>query len=596
MRLTRTGILASSGGAAASLITANRIAEFALDEDTGRKLFNLIGGNTADNNLIFAPEKAWLGISNIVPNLYTVSECTLTQNYAANSDGLTQMLRIETLSGSIVNPGTGSFAGIRIQGYSFNAGQYTLTLFNVKSNTGSAQNMRMACVDGSNISGDLAVGTTIGTVSWTFTHPGGSQKIYVAINDSAGNPLDISIDKIKLEAGSSATAYVTPDFDMGFSFPGSMTTYDPSWVTGKGIAFANKEQWAYGIGKIPPTVTNISGYVIAKVSSSSTDQNLLFHTPFGQNGFELYGGEGGTTTSASTILPRIRYRNNLSEVKLTKVADGQYHCLAFTYDGTTLRYYIDGVEQSALVVSLTSVEIKTLAFNDGYYVRRGGVNEINHAILYSVGHSAAEVMQNYNALKTKMAAEKAITLAANTIAIAVEGDSITIDVNTYARKAIRNMVPLIAENFARVGATVSVLEARKATVKAWLNASTATTKILSVFIGANDLVSQSGATVLANLKAYCLDMKADVAGLLINVCSALPRDNSSQLSNRAVYNPLLVADTSFYDVLTPFHLNADMGNDADAIDTAKYPDGTHPSNAGHVYITPDWKTAIETLI
>lgn len=581
------------------IISANRIAEFSIDEGAGQKIFNKVAGNTSDNNLIHAPEKAWGAISNLIPNIYSFSECTKTENYVANSDGNVQMLRLETLSGSIQNPGTGAFAGMRISALTdvlTNTGLHTLSL-EVKSNTGVAQNMRMGYgITGYELSSDIVVPTTPTRVSFTFTHVGGGPALYIAINDSAGNPLDISIDKLKIEEGATATAYVTPDFDLGFGLYGKSNSDDPTWVTGKGVAVASQAQYAFGISKNTPTVTNSSGYVVAKVSSSSVTKNVLFSTQFGSGGFEMYFGEGGTTTVAATIMPKVKYRNSEAIAKLTKIADDQYHIITYTYDGTTLRFYIDAVEQASLVVSLTSVQLNYLLLNysplvGGY----GGAAEINYAILYSAVHSAADVLQNYNALKDIMIS-RGITLAANDIAVAVEGDSITIDINTYARKAFRKMVPMIGENFATVGATVSVLESRKATVKAWLNASTATTKILSVFIGANDLVSTAGATVLANLKAYCLDMKADVPGLLIAVCSALPRNNAGQLANRAVYNPALVSDSSFYDVLIPFHLNATMGPDAAASDVSRYGDGTHPTNLGHEELEPDYQAGIESLL
>lgn len=579
------------------IISANKIAEFAIDEGSGQKIFNKVVGNTADTNLIHAPEKAWTAISNFIPSIYVASETTRTDNYVANSDGNVQMHRIVTLSGSTVNGGTGAFAGLRIQGETFPAGQYTLSL-EVKSNTGSSQNMRMAYTNSGSISGDLVVPTTHTRVSFTFTHGGGAQLIYVAINGSAGTPLDISIDKIKLEAGAVATAYVTPDFDMGFGITGVSNASDPTWVAGKGVNFASGTQYAFAIAKNAPTVTNFSGYVVAKVSSAVSGQNIIFSSVFGDGGFEFYAGEGGTSTPQSLIPPRIKYRNNTATVKLTKVADDQYHVLAFTYNGTSLKYYIDGIEQATLSASLTSVQLSKLLLNYSPLVGGlGGASEINYALLYSDGHSASDVALNYTALKAIMNA-RGISMATNDIAIAVEGDSITIDINTYARKAIRaNMVPLIAENFATVGATMAVLESRKATVKAWLNASTATTKVLSVFIGANDLVGASvPATVLAALKSYCLDMRASVSGLQIAVCSVLPNTSSGQIANRNVYNPLLVADTSFYDVLVPFHLNSNMGNDADASNATKYSDGVHPTNAGHDFLYPDWKTAIETLL
>lgn len=578
-----------------AMLTANRIAEFMMDEDAGQRLFNTVGGNTSNNNLIWFGEQHWSNVSNYFnsTSYFQKSETTITENYANNVLGKAQALRVVTLSGSTESGVTGAYAGMRIYRL-LPAGTYTMSLA-VKSNTGSAQSMRMLC-NGGTISGDLAVTTAWTRVSYTITHPGGTPLLYFCINGSAGDPMDILIDQVKIEAGSSATAYVTPQFDANFGVDGTTEASDPTWDAGKGILVTDVQN-AHIYTDTPATVTNISVHVAATVDASSTSQNYLYSTVFGDAGFDLMAGTGGTADTL--VLSRFKFRNTSALIKLSKFADGQTHLFSGVYDGTYVRLYVDAVEQAKTAATLTSTSINRMLLNYTPIIGGTGSNgRIEYAAAFSVGHSAAEVLQHYQAVKVELAS-RGITMAANSIAIAVEGDSITIDVNTYARKAIRNMVPLIAENFAVVGSTVTgatSLDARKATVKAWLNASTAITKVLSVFIGANDLVTGVPATVLANLKAYCLEMKTDVPGLLINVCSVLPNLTGSQITNRNIFNPLLVADTSFYDVLTPFHLNSQMGADADASDIAKYPDGVHPSNAGHGYLYPDWQTAIETLL
>ena len=197
----------------AELITSNRVAEWMIDENSGQMLFNEVGGNTANNNIIYFGEQHWGNVSNYFSagSYFIKSDTTLTENYAANVLSKTQAARIVTGAGA--GEYIGAYRGVRIQGRTFPAGTYTLSLA-VKSNTGSSQLMRMHCYG--TFSSDLTVTTSWTRVSWTFTHPGGSPYIYFCINASTGAAMDILIDQLKMETGSSATAYITPKFDFNF--------------------------------------------------------------------------------------------------------------------------------------------------------------------------------------------------------------------------------------------------------------------------------------------------------------------------------------------------------------------------------------------
>lgn len=581
---------ATTDAAAATPLTAGSIAQFLFDEGSGQKIFNKRGATTENHNLIHPSEQQWTGESNLLPSsIYNRVVTTGTNNYRANAAGVVQMRRIVTVAGTGDVPGFGALAGERIQGQTFPAGTYKLSL-EVISNTGSAQAMRMQIAGGA-YSSDLTVGTTHSRVSATLTHPGGSPLIYFAVNDSAGNALDISFDKIYF--GDPAFDYVEPDFDLQMGLLGTSAADDFSWVAGKGVSAATDAQWAYAMRAVPETFTNISVHTVQKATAHTTRQNISFSSKYGDGGFEIGSGVGGSVDSG--ILPHFKFRNQQAAVKVSKFADGLYHHYCGTYDGTNLKYYVDGILLATFPATLTSVAINRMLANGSFTVGGlGGTQEINYAEVFNVAHTQAEVLQQKAWLDEQMAL-RGITIADLPNVLAVEGDSISVDVNNYARKGLVSMTTsLYGEMFAAVGSQITTLNSRKATVKAWLNQFPTKNRIMSLLIGANDLTNP-GMDVpawIASVKAYCLEMKTDVPGLKIVLMTPLPNTTGSELTNRAIAIPLITADTSYYDELVRFDLVSGMGADADASNTTNYPDGVHPSNTGHNLLYPSFVTGL----
>jgi hypothetical protein len=75
-----------------------------------------------------------------------------------------------------------------------------------------------------------------------------------------------------------------------------------------------------------------------------------------------------------------------------------YH-LCFTGDGTTLRFYVDGVQQSTALISGRTVPVTTSA-NGPTFGRRMFMNgELKSSKLYTRALSVAEIRQNFEALR-----------------------------------------------------------------------------------------------------------------------------------------------------------------------------------------------------
>ena len=80
------------------------------------------------------------------------------------------------------------------------------------------------------------------------------------------------------------------------------------------------------------------------------------------------------------------------------------------------------------------------------------------------------------------------------------------------------------------------------------------------------------------------------------VATVLPRTLAGFNADRNTANALIVADSSFYDGLARFDLDATMGCDACASNATYYPDGTHPSAAGHAILAPIANAAIYAVL
>lgn len=571
----------------------NRIGEWFFLEGTGQKVFNAAGPNTANNNLLGFSERHWTGVSFYNTSFYVINggsnPDTLTENFANNEDGIAQAARLQTGSGSTINGDTGVFNGIRINGLAFAAGPYTLSVA-VKSNTGSSQTMRMAFGSGT-ISSDLTVTTSWTRVSFTFTHSGSITNLFFIINGSGGTALDILFDKVKLETGSSATPYVTPKFDLQFGNYDGSETVDPAWVTG-GISLADSV--AFGITDVPATTTNFSVHMCCKLDSSNPDQGYVISTAFGDNGFELIVGQGGT--AKHNIQPAVNFHGNLIRTPICKIADDRVHLVSATYDGTTLKLFIDKILLQSALASISPTTISRLQI--GYTPSVGGrqfTGEVYYASIYDTAHNNTDIATQYSAVSGRMAA-RGVSMAADNNFIMCEGDSITIDIDSYAKHGICAITtPNLAHNKAVVGNQIAQLVSNATVVDSYITSRPK--NILSVFIGANDL---SGATTaaqfVADLKSYCLARRA--AGWLIVACTVLPRKASGvpNYTKRNAANALIVADTSFYDAICRFDLVSGMGADGDEANATNYDaQETHPTNAGSALLMPTWKAAVESL-
>lgn len=596
---------ATTAAAAPELITANRIFDHDFDEGAGQRVFNKVGPNTANNNLLSMSEQYLLTEGTFFTSSFQKTPLeTITGNYAANKDGKNQAYRVQTGAGAGVNGTYGTPLGWRLQGIAFPAGA-TKMLAYVKSATGSAQTMRMAYDNGDLFSADLNVTTAWTQVEFSFTHAGGAKHLHFVSNGTGGAALDILIDQLMIIDAAGSTTYITPKLDFCFGKYGTAESIDPTWNAVRGVNL-NGTQFAYAITDVAHTPTSFSVYVVAKANSASTTHNYPIATAFNDKGFQIRWGVGGTADSG--ILTGFKFSNSpFVPVQTLKLADDAIHIVAGIYDEVAGKayLYVDGLKFGEVAATgLDATSIKRMLLSDTDEV--GG--RYHHGTIYKtvgfdVAHTPTQIANETAALKAMMVAD-GFTMAANDTFIITVGDSLS-DVDqggTWPRKAMRLFTTnVLSENVAVVGRTMkaglnSILQ-DVTLIDSWYDASR-TNNILSLFIGANDVATPGpfvAADFVADLKAFCLARRA--VGWVIVLGTLLPNSTNNSITNRNAVNPLIVADTSFYDERVDLHLVTNLGADADCTNTTYYEsDGVHLKDAGNELLKTAFKTAYDNVI
>jgi len=577
----------------AVLITANRVTDWRFNQGSGLMVFNEAGSNTSDDNYIGFPEQYfnnlnyWNGASYFIKS--ASGYCTITDNYGVNRLGNTTASRMQTLAGAFV-PALGEVPGLR-KAITIPAGQYTLSLW-VKSNNGSSQAIRFEGPTGT-LSTDKTVTTSWTQVNQTFTSTGSSTNIAIR-NDTAGNALDILIDGLKINTGTSLTTYKSPDFDLVFGFEGTPeVAYDPIWQANN-IELNAINQFLHGQSQVTRSLTNISVHVLIELFDTSSEQGYFLNTPFGDNTLQFIIGPG--TTADTSFTPSFTFGNITARCLTNFIADGKIHHLCGTYDGTSVKFYIDKVLFAETTYSLGIQSLNKILMGDNPLVGgRGFKGKVYYAAIFSAAHNQSQINDQYSALNNLLILRGLSMTRANNF-IMWEGDSIsTVGSNgLYPRMANRQLnESVLSENKATVGAQVSTLTARASTIDAYLS-NGFSKNILHVLIGTNDMTGIDGTTFYNNLKTYCLARRA--AGWKVVACTPLACDRPNYASRRAVAAGLIRGDNSFYDALVDFAADTTFGPDSSATNTTLFADGVHPTTYGYTLMAPIVANVVNTLL
>lgn len=162
------------------------------------------------------------------------------------------------------------------------------------------------------------------------------------------------------------------------------------------IVFDGVDDYILGSG----TKLTTQGTIITWFKTSNTyTNNYLFSLPFasgGNNGFDL--GFGGTTAFRGVLATTV---SQTILTYTTTYSDNNWHMGALTYSGATATLYYDGVARTSALITGSLLQTVNGEFNVARFGSFGAyvAASISNATVYNRALSAAEVSQNFNALR-----------------------------------------------------------------------------------------------------------------------------------------------------------------------------------------------------
>ena len=544
------------------------VAEYLLNEASGVVAANSAKSAEAGSNLFVAGDSQFGAGSTIWGVTGTT---TITDRYAIDPFGGFCATRFQST-------GASCYLSQIPAGYS--SGTFTASLY-VASNTGSAQTIRMYYNNA--WSSDITVPATGWTrVSKTWTLSSGTQVMPIGTGSGGAN-LDVLIYGAQLEQGSTATKY-TPS-DGRLRLMGS-----PAW-TARGLDFSGGTRYAWG--PIQPTnAAAMTCYMAVKwpLGGSNPPTSAGLITTGG--GLYMYASH------SSKLYPTVGYGGTETSPHVCNLHDGNWHLVGSSYDGTTLRMWIDDAEVVAYAATIAPNVINWVQMANTFLSTTWTLpGEVAYTSIYTAAHTSAQRSAQFTAISAKLSG-RGITLSALPKIIAYDGDSITLGsgVTGYPIATAALLTnPVQGRNFAVSGSIMTDLTSRASTVNALASASRSK-NVLVVSMGHNDLVAATtAAAYVASLKAYCLAARAAGWNQIV-VTACLPSTSAGYNTKRNAANALILADSSFYEGYVRWDLEATMGPDAAASNATYYPDGTHPSTAGHALLAVPLAAMLNSLL
>jgi len=588
-------VITSAPNLVPKILQANLVAEWRFSEGWNQRAFNYVnypdGIHPLATNLLGQPEQYFNNVAGIWAGSGSVTDYFVANPIDANQTAARWV------------DSTGSDGFVR-QTSSWPAGSYTASMY-VKSNNGSTQHIRLSyhTASGDGFSPDIAVTTSWTQVSWQYTSAATMTQVYFPRKYSSNSNVDILIYGPQLVAGTvTPSAYVPANYDLTLGGTGSVDSNDPAWSR-EGVNTSGGKALLAAIST-PVTLTSTTVYAVVKWSGGVIG-GQAYYTPlneqFNSQNFDLSAQQNNNP-------PAFAFAGQSATSQGGNLNDNRWHILVGSYDGTTLKVFVDNIELGSTAANSLSVTLKQIIVGNTPDLANSWPGSIGGIAIYNVAHTTNQVYQNEGLIQGIMAMRGVcINDALNTIMYVAEGDSITDFQNllyqSYFFLTVKGVALTIqGRDFALSGSkitgTTSSLLTRAASVDVQYNANRRS-NVLTVLIGANDLDGiLTPAGFVVNLKSYCLARKA--VGWKVVVGMIPPQKNPGSanpnfIADRNAANTLILADPSFYDAVARLDTDPDIGCDTCGNNTTYYPDGVHPSAAGAPKFVPYFITAVQSV-
>jgi hypothetical protein len=454
-------------------------------------------------------------------------------------------------------------------------GQHTISIW-AKSNTGSAQNMRIAPdASGSQWGSNISVATTWTQISRTVTSPSA-----VLIGNDGSSAIDVDVWGLDVTPGASVGNNPNLGWHVIFS-----PLRRPVW-SASGMVMTSSRKQAIALSSTQPkTLTQFSFYAVVKRSGSQFISGYNPIVNVGQTGTTFNLHAGYNNLSPGGFFGGI---GQTADVGTTIEGDGQTHVFAWVCDGSTARCYLDGTVVAIKTGTMTAQSITNMFIGD--FAAAGFGGDFYYLKAYDIAHSATKVRQITQDFRTTMRA-RGVTVATPTNFMAFEGDSITaasgnnMTGTTLSPTTKFCNLSVSASQLVHLTSRAANLDER---IQPGMN------NILYALFGTNDSTTVTASSYFTSYKAWWQARRAAGWNKLV-VATLTPRSATANNTWVKELNDLIKADTSFYDALCDYDGDATIGRDQGG-NATYYPDGLHPSAACYAIMKPIADAALTSVL
>ena len=186
----------------------------------------------------------------------------------------------------------------------------------------------------------------------------------------------------------------------GYNYNGTLTNSPTFSNTNGGIISFNGTSQYIDCGNVLASLTNLSLECFVKFGTQSSSFNgIISKTLSNADGYEIRTSNGATST---TTIVEFRYVGDSASIGFGTLTNGIWYHLVATGANGSQKTYINGVQAGSNTIALSpSANSNSLVIGKLAYAGLYANMSVGYTRIYNKVLSATEVLQNYNATKTR---------------------------------------------------------------------------------------------------------------------------------------------------------------------------------------------------